>query len=106
MSKRIYCLAVFAPKTGCEQELFELFMQLEPLALREDGCIRYRVTREINAAPNTKYSIAFHEEWASIEAFEEHSRQSYITEFFGEYAGEVPTSLIDDFSVRIFSDVI
>jgi quinol monooxygenase YgiN len=47
MTSRIYCIAEFEPKLGHEQELFEKLTSLEPLALREDGCVRYRVTRQI-----------------------------------------------------------
>lgn len=109
MSKRIYCIAEFAPKAGLEQKFFELLTGLEPLALREDGCIRYRVTRQIKhseASSPSKFSIMFNEEWASIEAFERHSQQQYIIDFFSKYVENPQTSLVDDASVRIFSDEI
>ena len=84
MTSRIYCIAEFEPKLGHEQELFEKLTSLEPLALREDGCVRYRVTRQIKhpqAMQESKFSIMFNEEWASIEAFEEHCAQPYLVDF-------------------------
>ena len=62
MSKKIYCIAEFAPAAGHEQELFEQLMSLEPLTLRENGCLRYRVTRQIThpqAPTQSKFSIMF-----------------------------------------------
>lgn len=47
MSKRVYCLAQFLPKPGQEAELFKELQSLEPNTLREDGCLQYRVTRQI-----------------------------------------------------------
>lgn len=109
MSSIVYCIAEFAPKIGCEEKLFNLLTSLEPLALREDGCLKYRVTRQINhPAANTasKFSLVFHEEWASIDAFNEHGAQPYIVNFFKTYVETPETSLVDDFSLRIFSDEI
>jgi quinol monooxygenase YgiN len=109
MSKKVYCIAEFAPKAGCEQQFFELLTSLEPHALREDGCVRYRVTRQIQhptAPSQSKFSIMFNEEWASIEAFELHAKQQYLIDFFGKYVENPQTSLVDDASVRIFSDEI
>ena len=109
MSKKLYCIAEFAPKAGREQELFNVLMGLEPLTLREDGCVRYRVTRQIKhpqAPTESKFSIVFNEEWASVEAFELHCQQPYLTEFFGKYVESPETSLVDDCNVRVFSDEI
>lgn len=109
MSKKLYCIAEFAPKAGREQELFELLMSLEPLTLREDGCVRYRVTRQVKhqQAPTlSKFSIVFNEEWASVEAFEEHCKQPYIAGFFKKYVETPETALTDDCNVRVFSDQI
>ena len=109
MSKKIYCIAEFAPVAGREQELFEKLMSLEPLALREDGCLRYRVTRQVSHPQvplQAKFPIMFNEEWASLEAFEAHSAQPYLTEFFNKYIQDPATSITADCSVRIFSDEI
>lgn len=109
MSKKIYCIAEFAPKHGCEQELFEALMGLEPLSSREDGCIKYKVTRQIKhpqALSESKFSIVFHEEWASVEDFDLHCSKPYMVEFFNKYVENADTSIIDDCSIRVFSDEI
>lgn len=109
MTSRIYCIAEFEPKLGHEQELFEKLTSLEHLALREDGCVRYRVTRQIKhpqAMQESKFSIMFNEEWASIEAFEEHCAQPYLVDFFERYVGNPETSITADCSVRLFSDEV
>ena len=49
MSQRVYCIAQFQPKPGKEQALFKVLQALEPNTLREDGCIQYRVTRQIDS---------------------------------------------------------
>ena len=107
MSSRLYCIAEFEPKAGAEQELFEKLATLESLSLREDGCIRYRVTRQIKhpqAPSESKFPIMFNEEWASREVFDIHCAQPYLTEFFKKYVETPETSLVKDCSVRIFSD--
>ena len=109
MTSRIYCIAEFEPKPGHEQELFEKLTSLEPLALREDGCVRYRVTRQIKhpqAPQESKFSIVFNEEWASIEAFEAHCAQQYLVDFFQRYVGNPETSIAADCTVRLFNDEI
>ncbi len=109
MSKKIYCIAEFEPVVGHEQELFEKLLSLEPLALREDGCLRYRVTRQLDhpqAPLHAKFSIMFNEEWASLEAFDAHSAQPYLIEFFNKYIQDPATSITADCRVRIFSDEV
>lgn len=109
MSSRIYCIAEFAPKAGKEQELFKELMSLEPMTLREDGCVRYRVTRQVEhpeAATQSKFSIVFNEEWSNRETFDLHCKKPYIVEFFSKCVENAETSLVTDCSVRVFSDEI
>ncbi len=47
MSKILYCIAQFTPKEGKFDLLFETLKALEPDTLREEGCISYRVTKQI-----------------------------------------------------------
>ncbi len=108
MSQKIYCIAEFQPKSGKEQELFELIMSLESRTLREDGCIRYCVTRQI-ARPNTEYSpslysIVINEEFTNIEAFNKHGNMWYIKDFFDKYIANPETSIAINSNVRIFTD--
>lgn len=106
MSKKIYCIAEFKAKQGKERELFEVLKSLEPNSNREDGCIYYTVTQQIEsefAQGTSDYSIVFNECWADIEAFEEHCRRDEIQDFFQTHC-VAETGLVEDSNVRIFSD--
>ena len=48
MTSRVYVLAQFKPKQGKEAELFEVLKALEPDSYREEGCIQYMLTRQID----------------------------------------------------------
>ena len=85
MSKKVYCIAQFRARPGREEELFETLKALEPDTLREDGCLRYVVTRhrEHPCAPgSTEYPIVFNEVWADDDAFAAHCNRRAIREFF------------------------
>ena len=47
MSKTLYCIAQFTPKHGKFDALFITLKALEPDILREEGCLSYRVTKQI-----------------------------------------------------------
>jgi len=63
MSKILYCIAQFTPKEGKMDELFEKLKALEADTLREEGCLRYRVTKQIDNpfAKGTSMPIVFNE---------------------------------------------
>ncbi len=84
MSKILYCIAQFKPKEGKYNELFERLKSLEPDTLREDGCLRYRVTKHIENpfAPGESLPIVFNEAWATVEDFERHCQREEIIDFF------------------------
>ncbi|MEN9946892.1 MAG: hypothetical protein RLZZ293_1278 [Pseudomonadota bacterium] len=107
MSSKIYCIAEMCAKTGFEAELLAKLIALEPLTLREDGCIRYRVTKQLahsQAPTQSKFNLVFNEEWANLEAFEKHCQQPYIIEFFTKYVEDPATAIVEDCQVRIFTD--
>ena len=56
MSKKVYCIAQFLPKEGKEAELFSVLQSLEPSTCREDGCLKYIVTRKHALRQNVCYS--------------------------------------------------
>ena len=64
MSKKIYCIASFKPKAGKEEAVFKALQTLEPNTHREDACLHYTVTRQIDNpfAQGTSYPIAKHVE--------------------------------------------
>ncbi|WP_432453767.1 MULTISPECIES: putative quinol monooxygenase [unclassified Agarivorans] len=105
MSKKIYCVAMFKPKAGKENELFKVLQALEPNAAREDGCIQYTVTRKIDNpfAPADGYPIAFHEIWADQTSFEAHCERQEIQDFFQTHC-VAETGLVEDALVRAYSD--
>lgn len=105
MSKKIYCVAQFLPKEGKEAELFQVLQSLEPNTLREDGCVQYRVTRQLQSAyaPGKSFPLAFNEIWADLESFEAHCERSEIKEFFARYC-VASDGLAADWNVCIYTD--
>jgi quinol monooxygenase YgiN len=105
MSSLIYCTAQFKPRSGCDLELFRVLQSLEPNTLREDGCVQYRVTRQIASpfAEGTSYPIVFHEVWRDIESFESHCQREEIQAFFARYC-EAEDGLAEAWNVCIYTD--
>jgi quinol monooxygenase YgiN len=105
MSKILYCIAQFRAKEGKEEALFEVLKALEPDTLREEGCLRYRVTRHIKNpfATGESMPIVFNEAWASVEAFERHCQRDGIVEFF-EKECLSEDGLVAAYNVTAYSD--
>ena len=105
MSKKVYCIAQFQPKAGKATELFRVLQGLEPNTLREDGCLQYRVTRQISSdfAPGTGFPIVFNEIWADMAAFEAHCQRAEIQQFFQTYC-LAEDGLAADWNVCVYSD--
>lgn len=105
MTKRVYVFAQFKAKPGKETELFNVLKALEPDTHREEGCIRYKVTRQIDheATTRNEYSIVFNEEWATAEDLAAHCRRQQIQQFF-ENKVVNPEGLVADAIVTAYSD--
>ncbi|WP_457597006.1 putative quinol monooxygenase [Hydrogenimonas sp.] len=106
MSKKIYCLARFRPKSGKEKALFEVLKALEPDTLREDGCLQYIVTRRIEnpcAGGSDDYPIVFNEIWRDRESFEAHCNRRAIREFF-ERECLSDDGLVAAWDVNVYTD--
>jgi quinol monooxygenase YgiN len=105
MSSKVYCLAQFQPKPGKEAELFKVLQSLEPNTLREDGCLQYRVTRQIPSrfAEGKSLPLVFNEIWANIAAFEAHCQRQEIVSFFETYC-LAEAGLAADWNVCVYSD--
>ena len=105
MSKKVYCLAQFLPKEGQEQALFTVLQQLEANTLREDGCLQYRVTRQIDSpfATGKSYPIVFNEIWADMASFAAHCQRQEIAGFFQRYC-LAEDGLAADWNVCVYSD--
>jgi len=84
MSKILYCIAQFTPKEGKMNLLFETLKALESDTLREEGCLRYRVTKHIENpfAEGSSMPLVFNEAWATVEDFERHCQRKEIVDFF------------------------
>ncbi|SFR48922.1 putative quinol monooxygenase [Thiomicrospira sp. ALE5] len=105
MSKRVYCIAQFLPKPGKEAALFRVLQQLEPNTLREEGCIQYRVTRQITSpfAEGKSFPIVFNEIWSDMACFEAHCQRNEIQDFFATYC-LAEDGLAADWNVCVYSD--
>lgn len=105
MSRRLYCIAQFTPKEGKFEELFETLKALEPDSLREDGCIYYRVTKQIENpyATGEGMPIVFQECWESVAAFETHCQRKEIVSFF-EHECLCENGLVAAYNVTAYSD--
>lgn len=105
MSKKVYCIAQFLPKEGKHDELFEVLKSLEPNTLREDGCLQYIVTRQLQSpfAEGKSFPIAFNEIWADNESFEAHCQRSEIQQFF-EMHCVADSGFVQEFNVCIYTD--
>ena len=105
MSKKVYCLAQFLPKAGKEAELFQALQGLEANTLREDGCLQYRVTRQISSpfAPGKSFPLLFNEIWADLAAFEAHCQRPQIQQFFASYC-TAEGGLAAEWNVCIYTD--
>ena len=105
MSKKLYCIAQFTPKKGKMDLLFETLKALEPDTLREEGCISYRVTKQIvNAfAEGESMPIVFNESWASVEDFEQHCQRKEIVDFFERECLD-KNGLVEAYNVTAYMD--
>jgi len=105
MSQRVYVLAQFQAKPGKEQQLFDTLKALEPDSYREQGCIQYTVTRQIDheCATRNNHTIVFNEIWATAEDWAAHGRRKQISGFF-ENEVTNPGGLVADVIVTAYSD--
>jgi quinol monooxygenase YgiN len=105
MTSRVYVLAQFKPKSGKEAELFEILKALEPDSYREEGCIQYMLTRQIDhpSASRNEYSIVFNEIWEDADSWAAHGRRKQIQHFF-ETQVQAETGLVEDAVVTAYSD--
>lgn len=105
MTSRVYVLAQFKPKEGKEAALFEMLKALEPDAYREEGCVQYRVTRQIDhpSATRNDYPLVFNEIWRDADAWAAHGRRKQIQNFF-ESQVQADTGMVEDALVTAYTD--
>ncbi len=105
MTKRVYVIAQFKPKAGKEAELFEVLKALEPDSYREEGCVQYTVTRQIDhpSAVRNDYPIVFNEIWKDADAWAAHGNRKQIKDFF-ETQVKAESGLVEDAIVTAYTD--
>lgn len=106
MSSKVYCIAQFRAKPGQQKALFKVLQALEADVYREDGCIQYLVTRQIEsgfAGGETEYPIVFNEIWANVAAFEAHCQRPPIQHFF-EQQCLAEDGLVEAYNVTAYTD--
>lgn len=106
MSSRVYVIAQFKAKPNKEAELFEILKALEPDSYREQGCIQYTVTRQIDHPCITErndYSIVFNEIWQDAAAWQAHGNRAQIQGFF-EQQVQSADGLVADVIVTAYTD--
>ncbi|MFT5721138.1 MAG: quinol monooxygenase YgiN, partial [Motiliproteus sp.] len=98
-------LAQFKAKEGKEAELFEILKGLEPDSYREEGCIQYMLTRQIDhpSATKNEYSIVFNEIWKDAQAWSAHGRRKQVQHFFATQV-QADTGLVADAIVTAYTD--
>ena len=95
---QVVCVAEFHAIEGKTEELIAaLHVLLEPTH-KEDGCLRY----ELNQRVDDPRWITFIEKWKNKTVFDEHCATPYITQYFDN----VRPSLVDDFTVTLYSEIL
>lgn len=105
MSQKVYCIAMFRAKPGQQDALFKILQALEPNSQREDGCIQYVVTQQVESAFATgqSFPLVFNEIWENQAAFEAHCQRKEIVAFF-EQQCVAEEGLVDAHNVCIYCD--
>ena len=108
MSNHVFVVSEWLPKENCEQALLQEFKKLLALTLeKENGCISARVTKQIShpgSPGKSKYTIVLMQEYVDIKAFDMHCATSYVADFFKTYVENEKTSLVKDWTCRLFAE--
>lgn len=107
MSGPVFVVSEWLPRESCDEELWKQCKHLMAATKTESGCIRAHATRQIlhpGSPGKSKYKIILLQEYADIKAFDVHCSQSYVTEFFKKYVENEKTSLVKEWTCRLFSE--
>jgi quinol monooxygenase YgiN len=103
MSSHVLVVSEWLSKDNNDQKLFESFKKLASLTLeKEEGCIKYHVTRQINhpaTKGESKYDLLLIQEYVNLEAFDIHCQSEHVAEFVKNNF-----DIIEDWRCRIFSE--
>lgn len=102
----LYCIAEFKARDWKIDELYNKLKSLEPLSHKEDWCILYEVTKQLDnkyAPWKSEFDCTFIEQWKNVEIFEKHCNMDYISSFFkNECLSD--NWLVSKFNVRTFTN--
>jgi quinol monooxygenase YgiN len=108
MSDPVFVVSEWLPKADHDQELWALAKEIMSLTLEnEKGCLRAHAWRQIAhpGAPGTsKYTIVLHQAYENMDAFNAHCESEYVTNFFKRYVANGETSIVEDWTCRLFSE--
>jgi quinol monooxygenase YgiN len=74
MSKKLNVIAHFEAKDGKSEELKEFLISLIEPTLKEEGCIKYELNRDIT----NQNKFTFIEEWTGLDAHKQHDNTEHI----------------------------
>lgn len=101
----LYCIAEFKARDNKIEELYDTLKWLENNTHKEEGCILYEATKQINnqyATWKSEYDCTFIEKWENLEIFEKHCNMEYITSFLNKECLN-DNWLVEKYNVRVFS---
>jgi len=108
MSGPVFVVSEWLPRENCDEELWKHCKHLMAATKKnESGCIRAHATRQIShpgSPGKSKYKIILLQEYADIKAFDIHCSKNYVTEFFKKYVENEKTSLVKEWTCRLFSE--
>lgn len=107
MSDHVFVVSEWLPKEGKDQELWQHAKRMMALTLKENGCVRAHATRQImhpGSPGKSKYTIILLQEYRNVEAFDIHCKSDYVTEFFETYVQNESTSIVDEWTCRLFNE--
>lgn len=95
---RVVCVAEFHAIEGKTDQLVAALHSLMKPTHQEDGCLRY----ELNQRADDPRWVTFIEKWKNKQVFDTHCATPYITDYFDN----VRPQLVDEFSVRLYYEVL
>ncbi len=108
MSGHVFVVSEWMPRENCEEELWDFFKELMAITKKsETGCLRAHATRQIPhpaALGQSKYKIVLLQEYMDVHAFDTHCQADYVKSAFKKYVENEETSMVKEWSVRLFSE--
>src|SRR3990167_6410704 len=108
MVGHVFVGSEWLPKEHCEEELWDLLKNVMALTKEnEGGCVRAHATRQIphpSAPGKSKYKFILLQEYVDISAFEAHCQADYVKSAFKKYIDDEKTSLVEEWTVRLFGE--